>query len=186
MRNGQRIRPYLQSGRTYIDTQISRFWIEWKDKDRCRRQLELLKKIWDVQDIIIVEGTKSRTGVGNDLYANAHSIRRILGPATNAFSQYDKMLDAIVKHADKQSLILLSFGPTATVLAYDLAKLGFWAIDIGHLDIEYEWMRMGCVTKGVPIQGKFTNEAKAAGGHDVSDCADETYPQQIICDITKD
>lgn len=185
MRSGQRIRPYLQTGRTYIDTQISRFWIEWKDKDRCRRQLAMLKKIWDGQDVIIVEGTKSRTGVGNDLYANARSIRRILGPATNAFSQYDKMLDAIVKHADKQSLILLSFGPTATILAYDLAKLGYWAVDIGHLDIEYEWMRMNA-TKAIPVQSKFTNEAQAAGGHNVSDCADDTYQQQIICDITKE
>lgn len=186
MRSGQRIRPYLQTSRTYIDTQISRFWIEWRNKERCHRQLELLKKIWDDQDVIIIEGTKSRTGVGNDLYANARSIRRILGPATNAFTQYAKMLEAIIKHADKQSLILLSFGPTATILAYDLAKLGYWAIDIGQLDIEYEWMRMGCVTKE-PISGKFTNEAQAAGGHNVSDyCTDQNYQQQIICDITKD
>lgn len=185
MRSGSRIRPCLPTNRKYIDTQISRFWIEWKDKDRCRRQLAMLKKIWDGQDVIIVEGTQSRTGVGNDLYANTRSIRRILGPATNAFTQYDKMLDAIVKHADKQSLILLSFGPTATILAYDLAKLGYWAIDIGHLDIEYEWMRMNA-TEAIPVQSKYTNEAQATGGHNVSDCADEAYRQQIICDITKE
>lgn len=183
MHNGERVHSYLQPGRTYIDTQISRFWIEWKDKDRCRRQLAMLKQIWDGKDIIIVEGTQSRTGVGNDLYDNAKSIRRVLGPATNAFAQYDKMLNAIVKHADRQSLILLSFGPTATVLAYDLAKLGYWAIDIGHLDIEYEWMRMGA--SGGPVKGKYTNEAEKEGGNIVADCTDEAYLQQIICDITK-
>lgn len=185
LRYGRRVRPYLQDGRTYLDTQISRFWIEWKDKDRCRRQLAMLKKIWDGQDVIIVEGTQSRTGVGNDLYANARSIRRILGPATNAFSDYDRMLAAITRHADKESLILLSFGPTATILAYDLAKQGYWAIDLGHLDIEYEWMRMGA-TWVIPVTGKFTNEAKAAGGHDVCGCDDAAYRSQIICDITKE
>lgn len=31
-------------------------------------------------------------------------------------------------------LILIALGMTATVLAYDLSKAGFWAIDIGHID----------------------------------------------------
>ena len=39
---------------------------------------------------------------------------------------------------DKKNLILISLGPTATVLAYDLSKLGYQAIDIGHTDLEYE------------------------------------------------
>lgn len=186
MNFGDIVRSMLHKDRTYIDTQLSRFWIEWKDKDRCRRQLDMLKKIWDGQNVIIVEGTKSRTGVGNDLYNNAKSVRRILGPAKSAYSQYDKILESITKYATKDNLILLSLGQTATVLAYDLAKLGYWAIDIGHLDIEYEWMKLGCVSEGVAVPGKFTNEAEAEGGHNVSDCTDKTYQQQIICDITKE
>ena len=30
-------------------------------------------------------------------------------------------------------------GPTATVLAYDLAQLGYWVMDTGQFDVEYEW-----------------------------------------------
>ena len=73
---------------------------------------------------------------------------------------------------------------TATVLAYDLAKLGYWAMDIGHLDIEYEWMKMGAADR-IVIQGKQVNELKEIGGADVETCHDAKYLSQIIADITK-
>lgn len=37
----------------------------------------------------------------------------------------------------REAAILLD--PTATVLAYDLAVQGFQAVDINHVDVEYEW-----------------------------------------------
>lgn len=181
LRKGVYLVPYLSTSRLYIDTQLSRFYIMYTDKSHCGNQLNLLKAIWNNQDVVIIEGTKSRTGIGNDLYDNVKSLSRILGPATDAFSMYDEMLEAIVKHVSKDNLILLSYGPTATILAYDLAKLGYWAIDIGHLDIEYEWFKMGAIDK-VAINGKFTNEAK--GGRFVKSNEDKEYLQQIIFDIT--
>ncbi|MCI7356335.1 MAG: GT-D fold domain-containing glycosyltransferase [Parabacteroides sp.] len=181
LRKGVYLVPYLSTSRLYIDTQLSRFYIMYTDKSHCGNQLNLLKAIWNNQDVVIIEGTKSRTGIGNDLYDNVKSLSRILGPATDAFSMYDEMLEAIVKHVSKDNLILLSYGPTATILAYDLAKLGYWAIDIGHLDIEYEWFKMGAIDK-VVINGKFTNEAK--GGRFVKSNEDKEYLQQIIFDIT--
>lgn len=42
---------------------------------------------------------------------------------------------------------MISLGPTATVLAYDLFKAGYQAIDFGHVDVEYEWWRMGAHKK---------------------------------------
>lgn len=181
---GKRLRPFFSDKRTYIDTQISRFYIEYYDRDRSTRQLQMLKQIWEGRDVVIVEGNQSRTGVGNDLYSNANSLHRILGYSTNGFSHYDDMLKAITTHVDPKDdkLILLSYGPTATILAYDLAKLGYQAVDIGHLDIEYEWYQRGDVNGGV-VKGKYTNEAM--GGNNVEECADEKYLSQIICDITK-
>lgn len=180
---GKLLHPYLTEKRTYIDTQISRFYIEYHDYDRSTRQLEMLRKIWDGREVVIVEGAQSRTGVGNDLYDNAKSLRRILGYSTNGFSHYDEMLKAITSHVNPEDgkLILLSYGPSATILAYDLAKLGYQAVDIGHLDIEYEWFLRG-TGKG-KIAGKYTNEAK--DGDAVEECKDEKYLKEIICDITK-
>lgn len=182
LRKGGALRGLLSAQRTYVDTQLSRFYIIYRDKKLCGDQLQLLRQIWHNRDVVIVEGAQSRTGIGNDLYDNAHSLRRIIGFATDAFSHYDEMLDAIASHVAKDKLILLSYGPTATILAYDLAKQGYQAIDIGHLDIEYEWFRQGA-TDNVAIQGKFTNEAQ--GGRVVDDCDNQLYKSQIICDITQ-
>ncbi len=181
LRKGKDFLRYLSQKRLYIDTQLSRFYIIYKDKSLCQKQFLLLKKIWDNQDVVIVEGAKSRTGIGNDLYDNVRSLQRIIGYATDAFSHYKEMLDAIINGVSKDKLILLSYGPTATVLAYDLAKLGYQAIDLGHLDIEYEWFRLGAKSN-VAIKGKFTNEAK--GGRVVEDVKDKKYLEQIILDIT--
>lgn len=182
--NINKLLPLLSENRIYIDTQLSRFFMMYKEHRHCEKQLKLLKQIWNNRDIVIVEGCKSRTGVGNDLYDNARSVRRILGLSVNAFEKYNEMLDAILLHTSQEQLILLSYGMCATVLAYDLAKLGYQAIDIGHLDIEYEWMRMGAVNK-TPIKGKYTNEAGEDGRKKIVENIDSKYECEIVCDISK-
>ena len=56
-------------------------------------------------------------------------------------------------------MVLIALGPTATVLATDLSNSGYQAIDIGHIDIEYEWCKMNVDDK-VVVSGKFTNESE--------------------------
>ena len=68
-------------------------------------------------------------------------------------------------------------GPTATVLAYDLACAGFQALDIGHIDLEYEWMLAGTGGKTL-IKGKYNNEV--AGGDIVEYIPDSNYEKQIV------
>lgn len=182
LKHGKDVHSLLSSQRVYLDTQLSRFYYMYRNRAYSERILRLLREIWKERDIVIIEGTQTRSGVGNDLYDNARSVKRILGPATNAIDKYDEMLDAICKYVDKNKLILLSYGPTATILAYDLAKLGYWAIDLGHMDIEYEWYRNNDPKGGV-VKGKYTNEA--LGGNIVEECTDEQYLNQIICDITR-
>lgn len=183
LRNVDFLTKNLTTSKIYLDTQLSRFYCIYEKSDHCDYQLKLLKQIWDKKDVLIIEGVQSRTGIGNDLYNNAKSIRRILGPATDAYSKYTQMLNTIIKNAQKDDLILLSYGMCATVLAYELSKLGYWAIDIGHLDIEYEWYLMGDKDRPA-IKGKFTNEA--VNGNKVEQCDDILYQSQIICDITKE
>jgi glycosyltransferase family protein len=132
------------------------------DKSSCKKTFDILKKIWDGQDIVFIEGEKSRLGVGNDLFDNAKSIQRILGPVTNAFDKYNELLEC-AKKVDKAKLILLALGPCATALSYDLFLLGYRAIDLGHADIEYEWFLQGSTEKQ-PVKNKFVNEAGAGKG----------------------
>lgn len=175
------IRQLHPDGYCFGDTQITRPYIAYKTPEHAKRIFPKLKLLWQGKDILFVEGEKTRLGVGNDLFDNTRSIKRVLCPATNAFDCYDEILNA-VKNVWNGELILCALGPTATVLVADLADLGIRALDLGHVDIEYEWFRTGAKGHDV-IEGKFTNEA--AGGNQVADCEDDTYLKQIVCRVPK-
>lgn len=178
--NAIRLRKIIDLKKSYYDTEISRFYIDYADRRKCHEHIVLLKQIWEKRNVIIVEGCHTASGVGNDLFNNVASVRRIICPAENAFEVYSKILNSVVHHSSKDSLILLSLGMTATVLAYDLAKEGLQAIDLGHLDIEYEWFLRNADWKTV-IPGKYVNEVE--GGNKVICINDENYIKQIIARI---
>lgn len=164
-------------GRVFGDTQITRPYIAYKNAScHAKRIFTKLKLLWQDKDLLFVEGEQTRLGVGNDLFANARSIKRIIAPATNAFSSYNQILEK-VKNLWNGELVLLALGPCATVLASDLSEAGIRAIDVGHLDIEYEWFLSGARGHD-KIDGKFTNEAD--GGNVVAESVDEEYLKQII------
>ena len=141
---------------------ITRFYIDYKNTEHVEDLIKKWKELWREKDLLIVEGELTRLGVGNDLFDNVHSIRRILAPPKDAFSCYSSILYEIEKNAKKDDLILIALGPTATILAGELALKNYWAIDIGHIDIEYEWYKMGATSK-VPVKSKYVNEAGARG-----------------------
>lgn len=172
----------LDKDEVFGDSLFSRFYLNRRDIKDYAGYVKNLKRIWDKKDVVIVEGRFSRLGVGNDLFDNTNSIRRVLCPAQNAFSSYSDILNCITSSIkDQYPLFLLALGHTATVLAYDLANMGFQAIDIGHIDIEYEWFKMGAREK-VPVKNKYVNEVKE--GRIVFDnLHDSEYLSQIISEV---
>ena len=162
----------------YGNTFLSRPYIDWQDKTQSARWFEKLKQLWQDKDLLIVEGVTSRSGVGNDLFDNVHSIKRIICPARDAYSYIEQIQQAIIQHAENR-LILLMLGPTAKVLAYNLSELGYRAIDIGHIDSEYEWFKMGATEK-VRFTHKHTADFNEEG---IKLENDAIYEQQIICRI---
>ena len=170
----------LSKNKQYYSSNITRFYIDYKDKSWVGDYVKSLKRIWDNQNVVIIEGEYSRLGVGNDLFDNMKSIQRIICPSENAFEIYDKILNEILK-IDKNKMIMLALGPTATVLAYDLFKAGYRAIDIGHVDIEYEWF-LRKATEKIKIETKYVTEVKN-GENDIQDIKDEKYEKEIIARI---
>ncbi len=164
----------------YYSGTISRFYLAYKDKTNIPKYIKKLKKIWDQKDILIIEGEKSRLGIGNDLFNNTKSIKRIICPVKNAFRVYDKIINSVLKFGEKR-LLLLALGPTATVLAYDLYKLGYQSIDVGHVDIEYEWFLRNATHK-IQIDNKYVNEAKR-NRYNFTLVKDKNYYNQIITKI---
>jgi glycosyltransferase family protein len=137
---------------------------------------EKVMQIWQNREILLLEGEKSRLGAGNNLFQNAKSVQRILAPANNAYAKFDDLFQEVLNY-DTNKLILVAMGPTAKSLCYELALKGYQAIDIGNLDVEYEWYLRGATSK-IKIPGKYTSEA--IGGRIVEDLNDEKYQAQII------
>ena len=160
----------------YYSSDISRFYLKYKDKSGVPKFIKKFRTLWEGRDILIIEGEKSRIGIGNDLFKDTKSIKRILCPAKHAFRVYDKILNSTLK-IDKNYLILIALGPTASVLAYDLTKYGYQAIDLGHTDIQYEFYLRNA-TKNINIPNKFVNEYN--GGINVGNINDNNYFNQII------
>lgn len=156
-RNILKIFTILDEKKTYYSSQFTRFYMDMKDKSGCGEKAEKLKGIFKDKDLLIVEGEQSRLGVGNDFFDGAKSIQRILCPPRNAFDKYDEILKACLEFS-KDKLVVIALGPTATVLAYDLGVQGYQALDLGHIDIEYEWYLRNADRK-IPIENKYVNEA---------------------------
>lgn len=129
---------FCNPDRKYYNAFLSRMFYNYKDKDNCGRWLEKFKNVWQGKNMVVVEGAGTHNGVGNDLFNNAGSIERIICPSNNAFYVYGRILEEC-KKVPQDKLIMISLGSTAKVLAMDLFELGYRVIDIGNLDMEYEW-----------------------------------------------
>lgn len=175
-------REFLDLHRRYHNAYISRPYVIYADNltNAPQKRFQNLKRIWENRNIIFVEGTLTRLGVGNDLFQNARQIRRIEAPPVNSFDKYDEILAAALKFAEADSLFLIALGPAAGVLAYDLYHAGYQAIDIGHIDLEYEWYLKGTGER-CEVKNKYNNEWN--GGDVVEDIYDEEYFRQIVCVI---
>ena len=164
----------------YGCSEMTRCYLGVKDKSKVPSLFELNRKIWDNRNVITVEGEKSRLGVGNDLFDNCKTLRRMLCPASNAYDKKDLILEKIKELANKETLILLALGPTATVLSYHLSDMGYQAVDIGNIDKEYEWFLSGATKKTVnPIK----HIIEVENDQIVEDCFDEKYLSQIVYKI---
>ncbi len=132
----------LNPDKKYGSTFISRpdaFTFGGKDWETYR---DLLRMIWDQRDVLIVTGKGSRFSLIPELFNNLKSSEFLYGLSENAFDEYDELLNQIKANAENR-LILLAMGPVATVLAFDLSKEGFQAIDIGHLPSCCELVKSG-------------------------------------------
>ena len=171
----------LNLDRVYYDAYVSRPYMMYRDKDNARRVFEMYDHVFEGRDILIVEGRHTKSGYKNDLFINAKSIRRILCPDSDAFLYYDDIYNSVIKYAKKETLIIISLGAAATVLAYDLAMEGYQALDFGQMDNEYEWYKRKCLKREV-IAGKSVSEIwwyKYPGQDDL----DLEFSAQVLCKV---
>jgi glycosyltransferase family protein len=171
----------LDMNRVYYNAFFSRVYMQSNKTDEhyryCGRYYEKIKKIWAGRDVVICEGESTRFGMFNDLLTGAKSISRILCPARSAFDKYDAIVSAF-DGISTNTLVLAALGPTATVLAYDLCRKGYQTIDIGALDLDYEWFLRKETQLGAPVKFKYVDGSSE--GRDVPSLEDVEYQKQII------
>ncbi len=105
-----------------------------------QHRVEMLKSLWNGKDIIFCTGEGSEFDYNHKLFDNKKSAKVVLGKSVDAFSEYESLLTKIaeVSKMVEQPLVILSLGPTATVLAYDLSLMGIRSLDIGHVTNIYD------------------------------------------------
>lgn len=165
----------LDGGRMYYDAYMFRCYLLHKEKKYSQKRAEKVKQIWNEKEIVVIEGKETRTGYGNDLLDNTKDIKRLLAPTRNAFSVYNTILEQ-AKKISKDKLILIALGPAGKVLAYDLFLLGYQVVDIGQMDMDYEWFKLGSEVR-VPNSNKYVSEVVPM---EINDLLDPIYWQQVI------
>lgn len=168
----------LDYGRVYYDAYLFKCYFQAKDREDAAKRYGRVRRIWQDRDIVVIEGAQTRTGQGNDLLDNAGSVRRILCPTKNAHERYQDILEEAEK-IPKDKLILCALGPTGKALAYDLILIGYQVVDIGQIDIEYEWYLAGAGIK-VPHPTKYVSQLPPAL---IEEIHDKKYESQIMAVI---
>ena len=157
---------YCNPERTYYNSYISRFYYPFENKNLCDEWAMKIRQIWKDKNVVVIEGEKTHNGVGNNLLDTAKSVVRILGPSSNAYEYLDEIMEACRSYP-RDSLFLVSLGIAAKFLTEKLFLEGYRALDIGNLDMEYEWYTHHAIGKEPVLKHSITGieENEKAGYH---------------------
>ena len=140
--NGVWLEARMDAAASYCDSYISLFGRATVPEYDVGGMFDRLRQIWAEKNVLVVCGKGIFDGFDHDIFDNAKSVEFIYGPKRDAFSDYDALL-AQVKATAKGRLVMIVLGPTATVMAADLAAAGIRALDLGHLAKAYNAFRSG-------------------------------------------
>ena len=93
--------------------------------------------LWEGREIVFIHHAVATAE--HRLFQSARSVNSVACLAQNAFREYPALLERAAVWCSKPDvLFLIAAGPTAGVLAWDLAERGAQALDIGHLTAAYD------------------------------------------------
>lgn len=101
------------------------------------KQFNLFKKIWDCKNITVITGDRVYNGIKYNIFDNAKKINYIFGPTENSYEKYNELLEKCFL-VDKSQILIFALGPTGKCIAYDLSKLGYRTLDLGHIIKGYD------------------------------------------------
>lgn len=116
---------------TLYSTEITR--LPQLNVDNKKYVVNMFNKLFIENDCVFI-GNDNVINLVQQKFINLFkNIEFIFGPSNNAYNSYDSIIENLFNIENlKEKLILISLGPTATVMSYDLAQQDYWTIDIGH------------------------------------------------------
>lgn len=136
-RNREQITELTLPGKQYYDTACTQLYALYENYD-FKSYFSRIKDIWRNRDITIICGKTVFDAISVNIFDCAKTVDYQYAPSLNAFQVYDDILMK-AKQINKDRLIIIILGPTATVMAYDLAKSGYQALDFGHIAKDYDF-----------------------------------------------
>lgn len=127
---------YLDLSKDYYDAGFTT--IRYEKNSENDKFFKKIRTIWNKHEIVLVGCREAHQKMQYDLFDNASKENWIYVPNVNAFSEYDTILKKI-KSYSKDTIVILMAGPTSKVLAYDLSKVGYRALDLGHVAKSYDY-----------------------------------------------
>lgn len=102
-----------------------------------QQMVDLWKMVWSNKNVCFITGEGSRMNASHIIFDNMKASQHIHSKSRNAYDDIDNVIEKckLVKNVD---MFLIALGPTGTVLASRLHKLGYRALDIGHLNNSYD------------------------------------------------
>lgn len=142
----------LVPGKQYYAAGVTSAYVIYKDYD-FESHFYKLRTLWCDKDIVVICGDRVFKEIEYSIFDNSGSIEFQYAPTMNAFDSYDSIVGAAKNHS-KDKLVVCILGPTAKVLAYDLAMCGYRALDLGHIAKDYD-AYMKCMPKNKKTIGDF-------------------------------
>ena len=130
---------YIRWDKEYCAANFTQTYMFFENYD-FETHYRKLRQIWDNKKILIVTSESAINNVLYNIYENAQKIDYLYIPSKNAYAQYEQIYSSIKKY-DTDTLIILMAGPMAKVLADDLSKENYRALDFGYLMKDYDWYK---------------------------------------------
>ena len=92
------------------------------------------------KEIVIVNCKNALANIKYNIYDNAKQIDYIYIPNKNCYTKTEVVFNEIEKY-EKNKLIILQAGPAAKIWASELNQKGYRALDLGHLQKQYDYFK---------------------------------------------
>lgn len=101
----------------------------------CEMYFDEIKELWNSQEVVIVNFNHKVKDL--ELFDNVSNIVCIEIPMRHCFRNYNDIQHKCSFFYGQNKIFLVTAGPMASVLAYDLTKAGERCIDIGKIGFEF-------------------------------------------------